>query len=223
MKLFSTLFLAGFAAVAIAAAPSTPDKVVGDAYTLDMCPISGMKLSAKEGGVAKVYNGREIRFCCGGCPARFEADPAKYMKKIDAEIVKQQRPYYPLTTCMISGEALTEDGKDIGVDMVYNNRLVRLCCNGCKRGFMKDPAAHLKKIDEAIVKTQGKAYPLTKCVISGEDFGDKPAEIVVGNRLVRLCCKGCIKAFKKNPAAGIAMVDAAWKKQGGVAKGTAGG
>jgi len=34
------------------------------------------------------YNGRRIYFCCPGCIGAFKKDPAKYLKKVDAEIEK---------------------------------------------------------------------------------------------------------------------------------------
>ena len=56
-------------------------------------------------------------------------------------------------------------------------------------------------------------------MISGEpvDSMGKPAELIVANRLVRLCCKGCIRAFRKNPAQHLAMIDKAWTRRGGLA------
>ena len=39
-------------------------------------------------------------------------------------------------------------------------------------------------------------------------MGD-PIELVTGTRLVRLCCKGCIKGYKKDPAKYLAEVDQA--------------
>ncbi len=61
---------------------------------------------------------------------------------------------YPLDTCVVSGDKL--EGGDMGppIDYVYKeggkpDRLVRLCCKHCIKDFNKDPAAYLKKIDEA--------------------------------------------------------------------------
>ena len=31
------------------------------------------------------YEGKRIYFCCNGCPAQFKKDPAKYIKKLEAE------------------------------------------------------------------------------------------------------------------------------------------
>lgn len=193
-------------------------EIRSEPYPLDTCPVSGGKLGSMGDPVVKEYDGREVRFCCAGCIKKFEADKDGYWKKIDEKIIKAQAAFYPLTTCPISGEAL---GGDMGqpVDYVYKNRLVRFCCEGCIDKFLKNPIPTLTKIDEAVIKTQSKHYPVQKCLISGEamggDMGD-PIDRVYANHLVRFCCKGCIKEFEKEPAKFLAELDAAWKQQGGL-------
>jgi hypothetical protein len=60
------------------------------------------------------------------------------------------------------------------------------------------------------------AYPLTTCVVSGEKLGSPdmgpPVDYIhkesgKPDRLVRFCCKGCIKDFKKDPAKYLKMID----------------
>ena len=60
------------------------------------------------------------------------------------------------------------------------------------------------------------AYPLATCVVSGEplDSMDGPyihvhKEAGKPDREIRLCCKGCLKKFSKDPAKYIAKLDAA--------------
>ena len=194
-----------------------PAEIKSDPYPLDVCPVSGDKLGSMGDPVVKTYGGREVRFCCGGCIKKFEADKDAYWKKIDKEIIETQLPFYPLTECLISGGKLGSMGDPI--DHVYNNRLVRFCCNGCLPKFNKDPKATLEKLDEAVIKQQGEHYPMTVCLVSGEALGGdmgEPVERVYNNHLVRLCCKGCIKEFEKTPATFLSALDDAWKKQGGV-------
>jgi hypothetical protein len=71
---------------------------------------------------------------------------------------------YPLTTCVVSGDALGEMGHP--VDYVYQeagkpDRLVRFCCKDCIKDFKKDPAKYLKKLDEAEAAA-AKAKPTAK-------------------------------------------------------------
>ncbi len=60
------------------------------------------------------------------------------------------------------------------------------------------------------------AYPLATCVISGDKLEDGDMGPVINyvhkeegkpDRLVRLCCKGCIKKFNKEPAKYLKMID----------------
>ena len=66
-------------------------------------------------------------------------------------------------------------------------------------------------------------YPLKTCAVSGEkledggDMGDivnylhkEPGK---PDRLVRFCCKGCIKEFKKDPAKYLKAIDEAADKR----------
>lgn len=59
---------------------------------------------------------------------------------------------YPLTTCLVSDEALGSMG-DPYVHVYKQegkpDREVRLCCKGCLKRFIKDPAKYLGKLDAA--------------------------------------------------------------------------
>ena len=60
-----------------------------------------------------------------------------------------------------------------------------------------------------------KPYPLTKCVVSGEklggDMGD-PYVFTHEGREIKLCCKSCLKDFKKDTAKYIKKIEEAEKK-----------
>jgi hypothetical protein len=51
-------------------------------YTSDMCAITDNKLGTMGDPVTIVYEGREIKFCCQPCVAKFKADPNKYLSKL---------------------------------------------------------------------------------------------------------------------------------------------
>lgn len=200
-----------------AAGSEQPEAAAGDPYPLDTCPVSGGKLGSMGDPVVKKYDGREVRFCCGGCVKKFEGDKTGYWKKVDEEIVKAQMPFYPLTDCPIQGGKLGSMGEP--VNYVYNNRLIRFCCKECLPKFLKDPKPTLAKLDEAVQKQQREHYPIATCLVSGEAFGGdmgEPIDRVYNNHLVRFCCKGCIKDFEKTPARFLGSLDEAWKKQGGM-------
>lgn len=189
-------------------APVTPMADVispADSYPLEICAVSGKKLGSMGDAIELVHEGRQVRFCCQGCVPTFKKDPVKFIGKIDKKIITAQKDKYPLETCVISGEKLDNKSKSV----VVKNRLVRVCCGNCAKKIKdKLPPKFTAKLDEAIVKTQTKKYPLETCVISGEALGSMgPAKnVIVGNTLVKVCCKGCVKKVALNPAKYIQMV-----------------
>jgi YHS domain-containing protein len=60
-----------------------------------------------------------------------------------------------------------------------------------------------------------KPYPLDTCVVSGEKLGGdmgKPYVFTYKGREIKLCCKGCLKEFKKEPAKYIKKIEEAEKQ-----------
>lgn len=189
-------------------AQSDDAKRVGDPYPLKVDPL-GDSLVDVDKPIVIVHESRELRFASEENLKKFKADPDKYLAEVDKKIIAQQKPLYPLETCVVSGEKLGGMGDPI--DIVYGNRLVRFCCKGCIGKFKKDPADYLAKIDAAVIEAQKVDYPMDTCVVSGEKLGGEmgqPIDYVIGNRLVRFCCKGCVKMFEKNPAKYLAKIDA---------------
>ncbi len=172
-------------------------------YPLDHCIVSGKKLGDEP--VKYDHEGRELRFCCGGCTDKFKADPASFLAKVDKEIIEQQRDSYPFDTCVI----MPEDEIDPKLDFVYNNRLIRICCRDCSTDFNDDPAQYIALIDKAIVEKQKPTYALETCVVSGEKLGDhgEPVDYVLGGRLVRLCCQGCVASLEEKPKQYLSKLD----------------
>lgn len=199
-----------------AKAPADADLIAAQkpSYPLDACPISGKKLGPD--AVDQIYEGRLVRFCCTNCPEAFKKDPKAALAKIDAAVVAAQKPTYPLKTCPVSGEEIGKDASMVPVDYVYGTRLVRFCCNGCVKTFNKNPAETMAKIDAALIAEQLKTYPLKHCIVMDEEVLDapdaSPVDVLYGTRLVRFCCKKCVKKFKDNPDKYIAKLDAAAPK-----------
>ena len=191
-------------------APGKADARIGDPYPFETCPTTGKKLGSMGDPVVKVYEGREVRFCCPACPPKFEKDLTASLAALDAKIAKDQTPLYPLKTSVVTGKDLPEKP----VDFVYANRLVRLGAESEKADFLKDSKKYLAALDKAVVEKQGKGYPLTKCPVSGEALGGDmgaPVDTFVAGRLLRLCCSSCLKDVAKDPARYIAIIDAAQK------------
>jgi YHS domain-containing protein len=178
-------------------------------YPLTKCAVCGMDLPAAP--TAIVHQGRLVVLCSNECVPKFGADPAKVVAQIDAAVIAAQKPSYPLEKCPISGEALGSMGDPI--DFVHGTRLVRFCCKSCVKSFEKDPAPAMKQIDDALIEAQKKTYGTDQCVVSDEPLTaqGEPIDFLYGTRLVRFCCKGCIKEFRKDPAKYLTALEAARK------------
>jgi len=63
-------------------------------------------------------------------------------------------------------------------------------------------------------KPKLKPYTLKTCVVSGEKLGEmgKPYVFDYKGREIKLCCKGCLKDFKKDPAKYIKKIEEAEAK-----------
>ncbi|MCX6935373.1 MAG: hypothetical protein NTZ01_04150 [Verrucomicrobia bacterium] len=88
--------------------------------------------------------------------------------------------------------------------------------------FAEDPTPPQKTPQAQIVKTAeekskaaelAKTYPLTTCVVSKDELGamGETVNALYDGRLVRFCCKGCLKSFNKNPDKYLKEIDAAKK------------
>lgn len=79
-----------------------------------------------------------------------------------------------------------------------------------------DPAAlpaTIAKTPEEKAKAQALAasYPLKVCFVS-DDKLDDPVDALYGDRLLRFCCKGCLRSFNKNPSKFLPKLDALEKR-----------
>jgi hypothetical protein len=64
------------------APPNEAGTAAAKPYPLDYCLVSGEKLGVMGTPVVINYQGQEIKFCCPGCPAKFQKDPGTYLKKL---------------------------------------------------------------------------------------------------------------------------------------------
>lgn len=196
-----------------AGAASKQEPRHGDPYYLPNCPISGKRLGSMGDPVIKIYDGREIRFCCPACPPKFEKDRDTVLAKIDRQIIDDQLRLYPLKTSIVSGKDLPEKP----LDFVYGNRLIRVVDLQEKERFLKEAERFLKDLNKAVVDQQQKTYPSSACLVSGEKLGremGKPENTVMASRLIRLCCAHCKKDVEESPAMILSKLEAARAKGG---------
>ena len=193
---------------ALAAGPAlaqSADDYKGDPYTIGVCSVSGQPLGSMGDPFLLNHEGRDIRFCCAGCPPKFKSDPAQFLSKIDALMIEAQKGHYPLDTDIVSGDPLG----DAPVDMIHYNRLVRFSSQMSAQKFYRDPDKFIAKLDKAVIAKQMDSYPLDTCVISGEKLTvmGEPIQLVAANRLVQFCCAGCVDKFWKDPHGTFQKID----------------
>lgn len=110
---------------------------------------------------------------------------------------KTEAKPYPSSTCLISNEALESMGKP--VVLAVNGQEIKFCCKNCLKDYEKDKTGYMKKLAEAEAKA--KPYPMKTCLVTGEGFDHgKPYVFAYEDQQIKLCCKDCLKDFKKNPA-----------------------
>ncbi len=107
-------------------------------YPLTVCPGCGDPNPSVDKAFSKVYNGREVIFCCEDCAAPFEKNLPESMSALNVRIADAQNAQYPLTTCVVCGETLGSEGKY--VEAVHLNRYLRFCCKECLASFDKNPS-----------------------------------------------------------------------------------
>lgn len=176
-------------------------------YPLTTCVVSGKTLEAGKAKTVEV-KGRTYMTCCDKCPAKIEASPEEYSKKLDAAIVVAESANYPLKNCPVSGEPLGSMGEP--KQIVVGNHLVKLCCGHCTDKAEAKKAEIWTKIQTEAYAAQKATYSLKKCPISGDDMvkGDE-VDVMIGTTLVRTCCSDCIDEIKKEPAKAMAKITAA--------------
>lgn len=198
----------------IAASPSPAAPAAernADPYTLPVDPVSGERLG--KNAIVREYDGREVRFASERTAERFEADLKANLATLDERMIEDQAAFYPMQVCLVAKHPPKEG--EAWTDVVYRNRLVRFCCAGCEFKLEKQPEKYLADLDAAVIEQQREAYPLQKCLVGGGALGSmgEPHEVVLANRLVRLCCDSCEETLRENAPQLIAELDAAWRKQ----------
>ncbi|MBL9030569.1 MAG: hypothetical protein JNM80_02530 [Phycisphaerae bacterium] len=202
-------------ASAHAARPSEPtvgptDPARRNAYYLSTCALCNRPLGYIGPAIDHTHAGRPLRFCATSCVDRFLADPAAGLAHADAVMIADQRPHYPPGPSIVSGRALGP----APVEIIWNNRLVRLADDDDRRAFLADPDRHLRALDDAVLAAQAPTYGMpTRCPVQGDILDDDvPIDIVIASRMVRVCCQRCVRVVRARPYQYLAMVDYANKE-----------
>lgn len=113
--------------------------------------------------------------------------------------------------CPVSGKPLGSMGEPVAVDV--SGQRVYVCCAGCAGAVKSDPAKYAAGRPEITISsaTQADAALIARqkaCPVMDEPLGSmgNPVKVLVGDKPIFLCCKGCIKKIQAEPAKYLAMV-----------------
>jgi len=170
----------------------------GDPYLLDYDPVSKGRLGPVEKQEKRLYQGREFRFSSMDDAEAFEASPSSYIPAVDARLIRDQSDFYPLDTCLVSGEKLG----GTGVSLIYRNRLVRFSSQQHVSTFRGDTGKYIAILDQAVLEKQGPGYAKKTCAVCSkgiEGESSAPVDYLIGNRLIRVCSSKCTKDIERDP------------------------
>lgn len=189
-----------------------PGGFVGDPYPLDICIVGNEPLGANAVTVIlkdmadPLQEWRHMRFCCDTCVAKFRAEPAKYIAALDKAIIERFDRDFPLDRCIVMIEETLDDDAE---RVVYANRVYRLCCRKCITNFQKQTERYTQAYERMLAAKQRSEYPLKTCVVTGAPLPEKPFDLVIGARLVRLADADAAKRFYEDPARYLKAIDEA--------------
>jgi hypothetical protein len=181
----------------------------GDRYYLGTCATCDSVLGSRGEAVERVIARRDLRFCRESCSEAFERNVDASVRRLDGVMADDQRPHYPITTCIVSGRSLG----DAPVEVVLGNRLFRVHSARERAALLADPDRVLRELDEACLNAQSPTYAMPdKCPVQGDILdSDTPIDIVIANRMVRVCCMRCVRVVRARPSQYLAMIDYAHK------------
>ncbi len=195
-----------------------------------ICPVSGKPLGSMGDPVAVNVDGQTVYACCGGCVDAIKSNPSKYATgrpemivttatDADAALIAKQG------TCPVMDESLGSMGQPIKV--MIGDKPVFLCCKGCIKKIQAEPAKYLVMVYGNQMASEGASAPTTNitvtsathadaaliaqqknCPVMDEPLGSMgdPIKVMVGEKPIFLCCKGCIKKIKADPVKYLAIV-----------------
>lgn len=146
--------------------------------------------------VEYVKGGRLFRLADDASKPMIDLDVAGYTKKIEDEVIKQQKPTYPLKTSANSDKPLG----DKPIDKVYVNRLFRFADDADVKAFDTDKTKAITKLDKAYIDMQVPYYPYKKDPVTKEDLaGKETTKYLWGNKLILFVSAANVTEFEKTP------------------------
>lgn len=184
-----------------------------EAYALEVCARCDARLGTRGESLAWTVNGRELRVCSPACLGAAKANPDAILAHADALMAADQRPWYPLKTSIVSGRSLGSET----LDVIVGNRLFRLAASDEYEALLRDLPRWWRVLDDEVVARQSAGYPLpTKCPVQGDILeSDVPRDVVVANRMIRVCCDRCVRMVRARPTLYLGIVECATRQAQG--------
>lgn len=122
-----------------------------------ICPLMDEKIDPE---VTTQYKGKTVAFCCADCIKDFNKDPAKYMKKVEAEEAKNKKaagkrgdkkPEQPVADKTKAVNKFCPIEPEHAVDptvatSTHKGKVVGFCCEDCIKKFDLDPDAYVANL-----------------------------------------------------------------------------
>lgn len=184
------------------------------------CPRTGKDVDP---ALTFTYKAQLIGFCSAECKGKFEADPNKYIAKVEnfKEPKPEEKKPEP-APAQAAKKAINAkcplSGKDVDPahTVTYKGQVIGFCCPNCGPKFEKEPAKYIGKVAEfkdPDKKPEEKkpdaapAKPINKkCPMMPEEDIDPKVTFTYKNQVIAFCCKDCCKEFAKEPEKHIGKV-----------------
>lgn len=176
-----------------------------DRFVLDYCPLCSTRLGTRGETVVIALDGREVRLCSGPCHERLDANLDLARRRIDAPLIADQASHYPLDASLIDGQPLGESP----VDFIWGNRHFRAHDDAERRAILADPLPALRTLDSAVIRAQRPGYGMPDtCPVQGPILENEARiDLVVANRMVRVCCERCARMVHEHPSQYLSLVE----------------
>lgn len=176
-----------------------------DGYYLSTCAVCGGLLGAKGESPEVHHLGRVFRVCSHACETAFDREPDAIRERVDAVMIADQRPHYPLKVSLVSGLRLGPNP----VEFIWGNRLFRVSSAAERGQILADPARYMRVLNREVIAAQAPTYGMPhKCPVQGDILpSDDVIDIVVANRMIRVCCGRCARVVKARPYQYLGMVE----------------
>lgn len=185
-----------------------PAGFIGDPYPLDTCIVTGEKLGKDavtlvlKDQADALQEGRQLKFANETAKQIFLVREREFLTKLDTEIIHRQRASYPLDRDVVEiDRTLTEH-----FPFVFGNRCYVVMRSKNIDNFLKQAGRYVGTYDKMVGSKQRATYPLDTSLVSGEKLPAKPYDIVIGQRLVRLCSEAEAKTLLEDPTTYLAKL-----------------